>query len=287
MTSAGQPTEGLMRSGYTRRATAFTLIELLVVVAIVAILMSILVTSLQRAREQAKVVVCQSNLRQIMVGFFCYTGEHNGVVPVATGHELGGRKGRMDLEDEDWAPAVMFGGGLPAEERLLNPYVADSYELFRCPCDKGEPIYWIENARYPPNLTAYELYGTSYFYASGCNRGMGVLMPMGLAKLVGLDFCYGDFAETPLPNAEPLQVTFFPYPSRKVVIGDLPIHRTMPSIAAHPKAHWHRRGRGHVWVNAGFLDGHAELLRVFPFDVGEYPEWEGVTTMPNLSNPYY
>ncbi|MCK4658640.1 MAG: prepilin-type N-terminal cleavage/methylation domain-containing protein [Phycisphaerae bacterium] len=275
------------RDRHSRRSTAFTLVELLVVISIIVILISISLPSLRQARDHAKVIACQSNLRQIMVGFFGYTADHGDVVPLAMGHELGGQKGLMDLKDNDWSPAVMFGGGLPAEERLLNPYVGNVHELFRCPCDKGEPIYWVENPRYPPSLTAYELYGTSYFYVSGYNRGIGVLMPMGLAKLVGLDFCYGSFVDKPLPNGKPLQVTLFPSPSKKVVIGDLPIHRAMPSIAAHPKAHWHRRKTNHVWANAAFLDGHAELLRVFPFDVGERPEWEGVTTQPNVSNPYY
>jgi len=53
----------------------FTLIELLVVISIIALLLAILMPSLQKAREQAKKVVCQSNLRQLGIGVFTYAAD--------------------------------------------------------------------------------------------------------------------------------------------------------------------------------------------------------------------
>ena len=56
----------------------FTLIELLVVIAIIAILAAILFPVFARARENARKSTCQSNLKQIGVGFAMYTQDYDG-----------------------------------------------------------------------------------------------------------------------------------------------------------------------------------------------------------------
>jgi prepilin-type N-terminal cleavage/methylation domain-containing protein/prepilin-type processing-associated H-X9-DG protein len=64
-----------------RKRSAFTLIEVLVVVAIIALLVAILLPSLSRAKSMARMVQCQSNMRQITMGFNAYTTENKGRLP--------------------------------------------------------------------------------------------------------------------------------------------------------------------------------------------------------------
>ena len=58
-----------------RKRNGFTLIELLVVIAIIALLMAVLLPGLQRIKRQARVVACQSNLKQWGAIFAMYDGD--------------------------------------------------------------------------------------------------------------------------------------------------------------------------------------------------------------------
>ncbi len=59
----------------------FTLIELLVVIAVIALLMAILLPALQRAKDQARDVICRSNLRGVGTGILMYLEDNDHKMP--------------------------------------------------------------------------------------------------------------------------------------------------------------------------------------------------------------
>lgn len=64
-----------------KKNKSFTLIELLVVIAIIAILASMLLPALGKAKEKAYAIYCTNNLKSIATGTFLYANDNDGFIP--------------------------------------------------------------------------------------------------------------------------------------------------------------------------------------------------------------
>lgn len=117
---------------YSHQKQAFTLIELLVVIAIIALLVSILLPSLQQAKTLAKKIACSAQLRNIGLGNHLYTSDNDGAffyIKLPTG-----QKGVLVGTRPDYFPLVNWPvQNPPAYENTL---VTDGYitkEDYYCP----------------------------------------------------------------------------------------------------------------------------------------------------------
>jgi prepilin-type N-terminal cleavage/methylation domain-containing protein/prepilin-type processing-associated H-X9-DG protein len=152
------------------RRKAFTLVELLVVIGIIALLISILLPSLNRAREQANWLKCMSNMRQCGQAFTMYCNNNKGRFPQAgAGWSPGSTQSDHDwIFWEDWPVGAQPKRALDAS--MIAPYlgVPVNPEVLRCPSDiienhvsKNYGYSYSSNyliTRLPPSFGA--IYGT-------------------------------------------------------------------------------------------------------------------------------
>ncbi|MGA2916292.1 MAG: type II secretion system protein [Sedimentisphaerales bacterium] len=150
-----------------RKIKGFTLVELLVVIAIIAMLLSILVPALNKAREQARRIICANNEKTMATADLAFSQDSDGYhVPILNGLDpndtlwfkdplfvkIMGMKGRVNTEEDQGYTAV---DTLPKE--------------YKCPTDKRT----VANGGLLADPFTGRVQGTSYAMNAECLYGIG------------------------------------------------------------------------------------------------------------------
>ena len=232
--------------------SAFTLIELLVVIAIIAVLATMVLGSLHRAKSQALAVACLNNFKQITLAWTLYVDDHEDRLVPNTPANVWKPDGR-------WYPSWALGRSrygdadgtnvnylIGQREGSLGPYLGMD-RVFKCPADRS--LSKMADGRSYPRLRSYSMNRfmasvwpeTGVYYAymtrsditSGPRREVCVFMDIHEDHLdtcnysMTLDYSTGQFETLPASRHNGKGVLSY-------ADGSAEIHRWQDALAAQP-----------------------------------------------------
>jgi prepilin-type processing-associated H-X9-DG protein/prepilin-type N-terminal cleavage/methylation domain-containing protein len=244
----------------TRTSSGFTLVELLVVIGIITLLIAILLPALNKARESAQTVQCQSNMRQVVMLCQMYANENKSWLPYGSANPPTNAHITWltyMLGDPEYAPVPRMSG-------VVSP------QVLRCPSN-GVSMYY--------NTTT-----TTMVYAPTTWNGKPESNSISVnVFIVGRDDQW--------QHAQGKKLTQFRESTKVMMVIDSDDGNGV-DYKGEPFAQWtggyiapehvrFRHNRG-TTINMAFLDGHAENWSAKSCMPGS-PEASGYH---NLFNPY-
>ena len=207
-----------------RAVLSFTLIELLVVIAIIAILASMLLPALAKAREKARTTTCINNLKQIMTGYMLYLNDNQEYGPMVDKDD-GANYYTYLYRIDPYVPMGTKDALIKAGKRNLLDRIVLTKSAWTCPCGYlyrvsagswGGPattIGYFMNGYLTPMASGLAAGNTSFRYQKRINRAATTVVfagaPASAAGAIGTGVGWRRVFQ--VPNGNPVSEMGFPH----------------------------------------------------------------------------